>query len=83
MEAIKLVGVVKEDGLLFNDPELRKFLNQEVDVIVYPKITKVNENHEDFKNKLLKYINIFDTDDINSFSKALDDCRKINPDSWK
>ena len=81
MNTIKLAGIVKEDGLFCNDPELKKYLNQEVNVIIFPKETNL-ESNEDWKNILSNHIKSFDEDTIKAFSEALHDCRKINPESW-
>ena len=94
MEAIKLVGLVTEDGLTCSNPELMKFLNQEVDVLVFPKIKtelKVGMPNialgelavtDEWKNTLRDFISSFDEDDIKAFNEAIDDCSQINPMSW-
>jgi len=49
MEAIKFIDVVREDGLLAN-PELKRYANQRVEVIVLP-IVETNDKMTRFFEK--------------------------------
>ena len=46
MEAIRVQDVITEQGLFLNNPELKKFVNQKVDIIILPF-----KETEDRKNK--------------------------------
>ena len=36
MEAVRVQDIVTEQGLHLNNPELKKFINQKVDIIILP-----------------------------------------------
>ena len=77
MEAIRLLEIVTENGLNINSPELKKYINKQVEIIVFPV-----EDADIKKQKIMELAGMFDDDDIKAFEEALEDCRKIDYESW-
>ena len=77
MEAVRLFEIVTENGLNINSPELKKYVNRQVEIIVFPV-----ENADIKKQKLMELAGMFDEDDIKAFEVALEECRKIDYEGW-
>ena len=73
MEAVRLLETVTENGLNINSPELKRYINKQVEIIVFPL-----ENAEIKKQKLMELAGMFDDETTKEMLEALEDCRKIN-----
>ena len=72
MEAIRLHDIITENGLLLNNPKLKKYLNKKVEITILP-IEEEEDNDIDFWD----LPGSFDQDDIEAFETSLARCRKI------
>ena len=95
MEAIKFIDVVREDWLLIS-PELKKFLNQTVEIQISPieGMSKEIESRmitiqppiydgverEKIMNELA---GCFDDETAKHFFDAVAECRQIDYEDWK
>ena len=77
MEAIRLLEIVTENGLNINSPELKKYVNKQVEIIVSPV-----EDTNIKRQKIRELAGMFDDDDIKAFEEALENCRKIDHEGW-
>jgi hypothetical protein len=75
MEAIKIIDTVSEKGIYINNPELIKFINQKVEIIILPYNDNLSKKILDFAGKL-------DNDSCLDLQNSIDDCRKIDMGEW-
>jgi len=80
MQAMKFIETVTKDGLYLNNPELLKYLNQEVEITILPVYI---EDSGERKKKLMELAGSLDDEDAKIFYEALDECRQVYPESWK
>ena len=77
MEAIRLLEIVTENGLNINSPELKKYVNKQVEIIVFPV-----ENADIKNQKIMELAGMFDDETTKEMLEAVADCRKIDYESW-
>ncbi len=76
MEALRLNEYITEKGLYINSEQLKRFQNRQVEIIILPL-----EERKDEKT-FMKFAGILEEDVANKALKDIDDCRKIDKESW-
>ena len=76
MKTVRMVDTMTEDGISLKSPELMKFLNQKVEIVVSSLEQKKAERNE----RLRKLAGCLSDEDAKIFEEALAECRQINMD---
>jgi len=82
MNAIRFNDVLTDNRLIIESQDLLKYLNQEVEIIVLPKFSDIQDKAE-WGNILMKHFGVFDDETAKEFYDALEECSQIDYESWK
>ena len=77
MEAVRLLEMVTENGLSIDSPELKKYVNKQLEIIVFPV-----EDADIKRQKIIELAGMFDDETRKEMLAALADCRQIDYESW-
>lgn len=77
MEALRLNEYITEKGLYINSEQLKRFQNRKVEIIILPS----DENSN--KKTFMKFAGVLEEDVANKVLKDIEDCRKIDEESWQ
>ncbi len=76
MQAIKIIDTVTDKGVYLNTPELIKYINKKVEIIILP----IEENENQFN--ILDFAGKFDNETYKYFKDTLCETRKIDIGEW-
>ena len=77
METVKIYDTMTEEGIILNGPEMQKFLNQKVEIVV----SSVDEKKAARNKRLEEIAGFLSEEDAKIFEEALADCRRVYPES--
>ena len=77
MEIISLYDTVTENGINISFEDLKKFLNQKVEITIIPV-----EEPKSKRDRMLELAGCLSDEDAQEILEAIKDCKTINYEDW-